>query len=88
MDITTVVNLLVIFTFGLVFGIFIMLIRGTARVRREGPPEDPGSSTNTRPPSEDELSAKIELLDKRLATLISIFDEKGTLTNQDKDRLK
>ena len=87
MDITTIVNLLVIFTFGLVFGIFVMLIRGTARVRREGPPEEQGTTGGTRPPTE-ELKAKIDFIEKRLSTLISIFAEKGTLTDQDKDRLK
>jgi hypothetical protein len=90
MDITTVVNLLVIGIFGLVFSIFVMLIRGTARVRREGPPDDPGSSTNTRPPSEElkEQRAKIEFVEKRLNTLVSILGEKqNLLTEDDKTRL-
>lgn len=86
MDITTVVNLLVIGTFGLVFSIFVMLIRGTARVRREGPPEEQGQQGGTRPPSE-ELKAKIDFLDKRLSNLISILVEKRTLTDDDKDKL-
>jgi hypothetical protein len=87
MDITTVVNLLVIGIFGLVFSIFVMLIRGTARVRREGPPEETSPSSGTRPPTTAELDEKIESQDKRLSTLIRILHGKGTLTDDDEDEL-
>jgi hypothetical protein len=76
------ISLLSLMVLGLVFSIFVMLIRGTARAIVRPPEEfSPPPPPPPPPPSEEELKD----LKERVKVLVNKLVDKGTITRAEAD---